>query len=213
MDTLDSDPDRHAAPRPDLTPMIDLIFLLLVFLLLTTRFVDEEEILQQLLRQSGPAPVEAAIDPPNTVHIVAHPEVAPAPATALDAGWLADLARQDRSIRLRVGRSSTLIDPDAAPQETLRRIHDFLDAQLGARELPGVAARGDQDPVAIHCFSRLPWRYACWLYDAVRAYELQRGGDHLALRGERRVDFAPPPVRGITALPAGRELRGLLDLR
>jgi len=53
-----SEPRRHSNVVLNLTPLIDIVFLLLVFFMLTAHFIEEERIDIQLPKASSSEPVE-----------------------------------------------------------------------------------------------------------------------------------------------------------
>lgn len=207
--------------RTDLTPLIDLVFLLLVFFILTTQFKREEEVLWQLLPTDRGAVGEAhePLVPPDAVAIVIVPgDVQPgADVAELDALAGSRAPTAVPSVRLRLDGEELLLDGGEDPERQLERIHTFLIAGLQRRELAGLP-RDEQDPIELHCFSGLPYKYALMAYDVVREHEIAIAGkaDFSAERGvvlERRVAFAPPRLRDYTTHERGRELRELLAIR
>ena len=98
--------------------------------------------------------------------------------------------------------SQSLTDSDE-----LQRVHQMVHAALAAHETADVL-RSDQDPIVIHCFSGLPWKYALAAYDSVRAYEAQFVADEGVLRADhaRAVTWAPPLVRNVNNWAMGNEL-------
>ena len=235
--------DRIAEGRLDLVPMIDCIMLLLLFFMLTTRFVPEERVLKQLLPttqghlDTAPAvPAELSV-----VRVLITPagvqrggELAQS-ARSLDAWLRAQVAAAPRGIlpaaELRVGNRSAVLplaiadlaaigSPAANP--AVERLHAFLAAELAAYELPG-RERSGQAPVEIHACSALSWQFALAAYDAVRGYEAQRDpasapGRHgfsadQLGQAARPVRFAPPRVRAAHAWELGQELYEILHAR
>ena len=69
--------DKIAEGKLDLVPMIDCIMLLLLFFILTTKFVAEEKAIASLLptdKGQAPSPATAPVDPPKTINICIYPE-------------------------------------------------------------------------------------------------------------------------------------------
>ena len=211
----------------DLTPMIDIIFLLLIFFLLTTVFVREEQVLGALLpTDSGQHRDPVALRPPQDVMAVVFPyDPADPMAYARGAGdgraeYFADLWRQrpmSHHAVLRFGNADdhlvidgrALADHGVVAAEQIRAIHRHVAEHLHRYE-EDHGTRSDQPPVVVRCFSGLPWRYAVAVYDAIRAYEFSAaraiGIDPQDLTIARRVVFAPPPLRGGHHLGSGVEL-------
>jgi hypothetical protein len=94
-----------------------------------------------------------------------------------------------------------------------------LDRRLHKYEKSGVAGRQEQDPIEIHCFSGLPWKFALVAFDAVRHYEHQASGEQGSEVGwmdaatTRRISFAPPRIRDSSRHELGDELFELTHLR
>jgi biopolymer transport protein ExbD len=218
---IDPDPDAEREEKPNLTPLIDIVFLLLVFLILTTRFIQDEEIIGQLLAPQGQHPTPVQVDLRPQVNLALHPGGLPATRSAaeLDAFAAAYAPTGFESVMLRSGGDEFLLDPQADPQQQLDALTGFIHAALGRAELADLP-REAQDPITIHCFSGLPWRYALWAYDAVRGYERDQAAGHKAMlngyetdRPTRPISFAPPRIRNSSQHERGRELRDLLVIR
>jgi hypothetical protein len=203
--------DEQDEQRCDMTPMIDLIFLLLIFFILSARFVAPEQAIQALLPRDGSGPVQSMLaEPPIQVRILPDAVSAGAGPHQLQAAWDAGhLSRQQAE--LRIGGSSLSLDGRQLDQPQgseaiLMAIHGAVAAALGAHERPG-QPRGRQTPVEIHCFSDLPWKYALAAYDAARAYERSVGGTTGAgALAERQLSFSAPHLRNHDPLAAGEEL-------
>ncbi|MFW5750439.1 MAG: biopolymer transporter ExbD [Planctomycetota bacterium] len=224
------DDEKREDVAGDMTPMIDIIFLLLIFFLLTTSFIPEEQVVANLLpTQTGqrPRPVVDQVQPVNVL-IYPHDRRDPT-AYARGAGgvqyfhqlWASSPVTRDAT--LRIGNSETvcrmhgdlLARPGGDRQmiRHLRVIHDYL-AQALARA-DGVRAREERaqmDPIVIQCFSGLPWKYALVAYDGIRAYEAAHGGAQGAddLSAAREVAFAPPRLRAHHEWELGKELNEII---
>ncbi|MCW8847988.1 MAG: biopolymer transporter ExbD [Sedimenticola sp.] len=68
-----SEPKRHSNVVLNLTPLIDIVFLLLVFFMLTAHFIEEERIDIQLPKASSSDPLEN--DQYVTVHLTPQGEL------------------------------------------------------------------------------------------------------------------------------------------
>ena len=57
------------ANKPNMTPLIDIVFLLLVFFILTTKFIPEEKVIKQLLPtdQGSRSVQQEMIDEPEDI--------------------------------------------------------------------------------------------------------------------------------------------------
>ena len=215
----------------DMTPMIDIVFLLLIFFLLTTTFVMPEKAIAQLLptEQGTSAQSVPDIEKPDDIVI----SIVPA---EMERGFQPSWYQQkwDTDVQrdlawLRVGQSEPLLIDGGAmrfanieqEQQHLGEIHQYIADQLQRREL-GAAQRKDEASVLIHCYSGLPWRYALSVFDSVIAYEHdQAKTDGAALgtaiaqhnAGARTVDFAGPPIRHASIYPQGDELYYIVHKR
>ena len=169
--------------RLDLVPMIDCVMLLLMFFILTSSFTSEEQRISALLStEGGPGP-GAPVAQPEVVRVVVLPG-------------------EGRCARVRIGGGDEMVldgavmaQPGGAEVEAaIDAFHATLAARLAVYEKAG--ARAGQTPVEIHCATRLPWRHAIAVYDAVRAYEQARLPDpSVALSDQRSVAFGAPTVR------------------
>ena len=169
--------------RLDLVPMIDCIMLLLMFFIMTSSFRSEEQRISALLSTKGGPGPGIAIAQPQLVRVVALPG-------------------KGGSARVRIGGGdevtldgATLALPGGPVVEAaITAFHAAMAARLTPYEQPG--ARSAQPPVEIHCATRLPWRDALAIYDAVRAYEATRlSGADVALVDQRQVAFGAPGLR------------------
>lgn len=186
--------------RSDLTPLIDLVFLLLVFFLLTTTFLAPELALDSLLpTDTGSRQESRLIDPPEAVVLTVVPAGLPDRGTPTDFAhaWRAPGPRAP--VEVRAGRSRLALP--VADQAVLDALGPFVATALASGD--ALTSEGPA-PVEIACFSGLPWRYALWTYDAVRDTARQDGR-------ERKVGFAPPAVAGDRVY--GRELAALVHAR
>ncbi len=216
-----------------LTPMIDIIFLLLIFFLLTTVFVPEERVLSALLPTDiGEHRDPVVLQPPQDVMVAVFPYdpgnptsyARGAAAGSVRAEYFADLWRQRPIVShaaLRFGNADDqlVIDGRALAEHSSRTsgqidaVHQYVAEQLRRHE-EDHPSRVDQPPVVLRCFSGLPWRYAVVVYDAVKAYEYTAaraiGADPQDLTTARRVVLAPPPVRGGHHFGSGQELAEII---
>lgn len=200
-DTSDDSLDRG---RVDLVPMIDCIMLLLLFFMMTTKFTAEEQRLSSLLPTDQGAGDRKTLELPRQINLT----VVPAGADpALDAAALQrGLIDSPRAADLRIGNRDPLrLHGDGSDLEA---IHRYVAEALAPYEIAG-AARTEQLPIDIHCFSGMPWRHALAAYDAVRGYELAKGSQTIA----RSVSMAPPRIRDATPTIRGEELWEILHLR
>ena len=185
----------------DLVPMIDCVMLLLLFFILTSSFTSEEQRIAALLStEGGPGPGKS-IEQPQIVRVVVLPG-------------------EGRSARVRIGGGEEMVldgnalaqPGGAAVEAAIDAFHATLAARLEVYEKGG--ARTDQTPVEIHCATRLPWRHAIAVYDAVRAYEQTRLPDpSVALSDQRSVAFGAPTVRRTATDNESDELDRLERLR
>jgi len=215
--------EENAVPL-DMTPMIDCVFLLLIFFMLTSRFIPDEKELAALLPRTGPQNVASPPVISERVRVAITPAGAPVGAGDRELDAWAGRARQDGFgvAELRLGGGEPLrIDlnalsmPKGPELDTeLERVHRHVAEHLAQVE-QGALSRGAAPEVEIHCFSGLPWSFAVIVYDAVRGYEAEHFGgrnDHRALADARVVNFAPPRIRNISGLEDGKELGEILRL-
>ena len=198
----------------NMMPLIDIVFLLLIYFMLTMTFVDDEKWIRHLLDTrsgQGPGPTLEK----HEINICVYPAGAPdyESSMALDE-WFKE-ERQMRTIIFRVGSAQIEVDRRADDEQELERVHAFITQELHRFELDR-ATRDNQDPIKVHCFSALPWQYAAAAYDAVRAYEQDMGFNYKKatdLIAAREFGFAPPEIRDAYAHQYGRELFRLAHLR
>lgn len=186
----------------DLVPMIDCVMLLLLFFILTSSFTSEEQRISALLStKEGQDTTAPSVKQPEIVRVVVLPG-------------------EGRSARVRIGGGEELVLDGAAlaqpggagVEAAIDAFHAALAARLEVYEKGG--ARTEQIPVEIHCATRLPWRHAIAVYDAVRAYEQARLPDpSVALSDQRSVAFGAPTVRRTATDNEGDELERLERLR
>lgn len=221
------DPTEQEDIKGDMTPMIDIIFLLLIFFLLTTKFIVPEKMISQLLptnkgQASSSPPV---VEPPQDLNILIYPEgfARGMGVQQMHNMWMES---QDSSVAmLQVSNNPpTRIESSAIARSThsdnldpiLGGVYAYIAGYMEAAEIPG-APRKDQRPVVIHCFSALHWKYALIAYDAVRQFERDKAGGRItnsdALREAREVSFAPPRIRNYHTWELGNELWEILHMR
>jgi biopolymer transport protein ExbD len=168
--------------KADMTPMIDVIFLLLIFFILTTKFIPEEKIIASILPNKGSSSAqtqeEEQLDPVKVRIYPASMTVGLGPQQ-LDQMWHED--RDSAQVVVKIGNTDTGVIIDGLKlgsrnadesEGELEKIHGYVNQALLAVE--GLAApnpRSEQATVEIHAFSGLPWKYALSSYDAVRQYE------------------------------------------
>jgi biopolymer transport protein ExbD len=122
-----------------MTPMIDVVFLLLIFFLLTSTFQASEELLPTHLPQTGA--VEAQIDVP--------PEVQDLEQIVIDLRWPGRLV-----VELNGGR-----------YEDLQRVRAVL---VGTDGQPGLGALAPELPVILDVEDAVPLEYVVDVYDLCR---------------------------------------------
>ncbi len=211
----------------DLTPMIDIVFLLLIFFILTTSFTSEPKILAVIMPPSGQAKQVPSDIPPRTIRIAVVPAGLPAQRSEADYQGIAQNLRQGRIDRLSVrmgGEIITDIDVSilrhgdvAAQIAEIQRIQTAIHAGLAQREISPEPDRSQASPIEIHAWSGLPWAGVTTVFDAVRAYERDTFASAMVVSADvahlRPVSFAAPGIRDYTRNQDGRELADLLVLR
>ena len=224
--------DSQSDGKLDLVPMIDCVMLLLLFFILTTRFVSEEKQIAALLPAHGQSNVQLqnqVIIPPPEIHLVVSP--ADLPIGLDEHGYQRAWENIQRlrgtsalTAHLRIGGSDPITmearlmqsSDHALAQSLINGIHAHVERELSAREQPG--GRKEQAPVNIHCFSGLSWGYALVAYDAVRAYEgkfqpVSSTPSSVMDDQQRTVTFAPPRIRDHNNHELGQELWELKHLQ
>jgi len=226
-------PEDNAVPL-DMTPMIDCIFLLLIFFILTSKFTPDEKAITSLMptdKGQAAAPSQSPI-PKEQVNIKIFPagmtkgyqpsdyrdrlttmrtQLAGKP---LDAVWIQ--VGGDEPVEIQ-GAVLRLAGGEAVKGE-VEKIHTYLRSALDSRKATDGASRKDSQPVIIHCFSGLSWKYALLAYDAVRDYERVVSGGKIATKAAdlldaREVMFAPPRVRNYSTNEDGNELYEIIQMR
>jgi len=225
----------------DMTPMIDIVFLLLIFFMLTTKFTPDEKAISSLMptnmgqaQASSPSPV-----PPDQINIKIYPRT-PGPVSTtnqfirnLQPSAYRDLLtpilaeRQGRAIddiSVQVGggpatpiEGKYLSMPGGPLLDTqLRNFKNTILEGLESRDNQA-AVRKDAPPIIIHCFSKLSWKYALLAYDSVRAFEADKGAGIITKNSDlinaRQVAFAPPRVRNYSANEDGNELYEIIHMK
>jgi len=204
--------------RPDLTPLIDIVFLLLVFLLLTTDFVAPERVIHQLLPTDQGPSQEITIIPETEIHFAVHPAGI---SRDMELAALHEFARSPAASRpgavvVRCLDRRLVVDLAEPPERRLERIHGFVDGLLADQERPG-HERAKQMPVVIHCYSGLAWSHALAVFDAAREYEGRHGRPEVISSSDwarmRELSLASPPQRDYDQRAWVHELRRLLVVR
>jgi biopolymer transport protein ExbD len=226
--------EKIAEGKLDLVPMIDCIMLLLLFFILTTKFVAEEKAIASLLptdKGQAPSPATKPVDPPKMVNICIYPEgfvkglreseyQAKYEALKKIVGEVLPVAYLrmggDEPVPINGNSFSRKNHPEL--QANMRLVHDTIERGLVRRENPSVAGRKEQDAVVIHCFSGMSWKFALVAYDAVRDYEGAKMGSKMATDPSqwdnvREVQFAPPRVRNYSAKEQGSELFEIINMQ
>jgi len=214
--------DEDDEVKGDMTPMIDIIFLLLIFFLLTTKFIPDEKVLGSLLpADKGQAAASAPIEEPNNCNILIYPWGYPKnqQPSFYDNKWHTEGGSGDAALAVG-GNSPTMIDGSelAAKGEDnpeLEKVHGYIHGFMDEFEKGG--PRKDQDPVIIHCFSGMPWKFALAAYDAVRRWEAEQVGKvELSpedMQNAREVTFAPPRLRDYREWEMGYELFEIIHMK
>lgn len=223
--------DEDEEVKGDMTPMIDIIFLLLIFFILTTKFVPNEKAIANLMpTDKGQAATSPpVVEPPEDINIRIWPFGMPLTAGVqeLDEQWEAMLENgtAGRQAIMQIGNTAPLLIKGANFEmgisaeiqiSEVAKVQAYIREQLKLRSKEG--GRSEQDPVVIHCFSGMPWKYAIVAYDAVRHYEaINAGGltgaNPQELLNAREVNFAPPRVRNYHTWERGNELWEIMNLK
>jgi biopolymer transport protein ExbD len=220
VDPLDED-----EVKSDMTPMIDIIFLLLIFFILTTKFVVPEKAISQLLptnkgQASASPPV---VEPPQDINILVYPAgfTRGMGVEQMDTMWKSTedtsqaMLRVSNQAALPMVGSALRAERQAALRQPMGEIEAYIHGHLEAAEVPG--SRKEQRPVVIHCFSGLSWKYAILAYDAVRTFEGKKVTVDMSfsdrLREAREVSFSPPRVRNYHTWELGNELWEIINMK
>lgn len=223
----------------DMTPMIDCIFLLLIFFILTTKFTPDEKAIASLMptdkgqaQASSPSPV-----PKEQVNIKIYPRT-PGATNQFIKGYqpsdyrnfLAPIleergGRAINDILVQVGGDPAVpvdgkyLSLKGGPEleSNLNAFQGSILKGLETRE-NGAGVRKDAPPIIIHCYSRLPWKFALLAYDSVREFESKQAGAGVITKNEdllnaREVTFAPPRIRNYSANEDGNELFEIINLQ
>jgi len=210
-----------------LTPLIDIIFLLLIFFILTTKFIAHEKVISNLLpTDKGQAlTTPPVVEPPPDINVCIYPDgmTQQMQPSELEAAWKDGYPENTQEAVFRIGREGQIVvdgkalgsESKAVAEPAVAAIHDYVRDRLARVEAGG--SRKDQPPVVIHCFSGMPWKYALVAYDAVRASEAARSGQTGSMSQEqlenaREVNFAPPRIRNFHTWQFGYELSDILAL-
>ncbi len=221
----------------DITPMIDIIFLLLIFFLLTTKFIAEEKVIASILPttkgQAQPQPDD--LEPPDDINVLVFPHDPNNPgAFARGAGgveYFDNLWRQNPATdfaTLRVGNADQVYiingrylgqrEGGEAMVRHVAEVHEYLFQQLSRFET-NQTPRSEETPIVLHCFSGMPWKYALLVYDAIRGYEGRvagHGGRAMTqddMLTAREVSFAPPRLRQYHEWEHGNELVEIIHMQ
>lgn len=223
----------------DMTPMIDIVFLLLIFFMLTTKFTPDEKAITSLMptdkgqaQSTSQSPV-----PKEQINIKIYPR-SPGTTNQFVRGYQPSDYRNFLTPILaeRQGRAidDVIVQVGGGPATPIEgqwlstKGGPQLDTQMDAfiqTIMQGLAerdnnatSRKDAPPVIIHCFSRLAWKYALLAYDAVRKFEAeQKGAGIIAKNAElanaREVTFAPPRIRNYSSNEDGNEIYEIIHLQ
>lgn len=215
-----------ASAAVDWTPLIDIVFLLLIFFILTTTFKPDIVMLGALMPAQGQATAPPRDIPLPTVRISVVPAGIDLHADeATYERWAQEVRRNPiDTVAVRMGgQLLTTIDlrllrrgEESAQTAELMRVHAIIHAGLAAREDGSGGPRAQAPPIEIHAWSGLPWASVTTVFDAVRAYESAAHGtvitEQAHLRNARPLAFAPPRIRN-TVREDGRELYEIVRLR
>ncbi|MFW5828689.1 MAG: biopolymer transporter ExbD [Planctomycetota bacterium] len=227
--------ERENEIKGDMTPMIDIIFLLLIFFILTTKFVPNEKAISNLMpTDQGQAKAEdmSIVEPPQDINVRIWPaglSFTSGPAE-LQQTWdrMESRGTANQQATMQIGNGPTLLidgkglskgADKSAQTAQVAKVHEYIRNELEKREISGDAMdRSTQNPVVIHCFSGLAWKYGLVAFDAVRNYEAQKAGSGLASRPDamdraRKVNFAPSRSRLYENQPEGNELADIINLK
>ena len=124
-----------------MTPMIDVIFLLLIFFILTAKFRIPEQFLDAFLPQEGSGQGGAAVIEPLLVHI-----------SSTDGGCLVE-----------IGTAEKVVIHDEARDEGIAAFANSL------VEVLAVQKRAASDPIEIECEDDVEWDYLVKIYNVLNA--------------------------------------------
>lgn len=207
----------------DMTPMIDIIFLLLIFFILTSKFVPDEKFLVSILpTDKGTASVSASPVEKEEIHIRVYPaQFTPGHQPSVyDKAWkdTRDVSKAKYQIGnlnfIEISGADLMERAGTKVNSALDNVHGYITTHLATFEQGGV--RKDLPPIIIHGFTGLPWKYVLVAYDAVRAYENRQGSaadDVTQMQNAREVNFAPPRVRQYREWEMGYELWEILNTK
>jgi biopolymer transport protein ExbD len=225
-------PEDNSVPL-DMTPMIDCIFLLLIFFILTSKFQPDEKAIASLMptdKGQAAAPSESPI-PKEQVNIKIYPAgMAKGYQPSDYRNQLLELRRQIngpiQTVWVQVGGDDPVEIKGALLREAggegvkqeVEKFHSYLHQALDARKGSDGASRKEAQPVVIHCFSGLSWKFALLAYDAVRDYERKASGGKTIVKANelleaREVMFAPPRIRNYSTNEDGNELYEIIHMR
>lgn len=227
-------PEDNTVPM-DMTPMIDCIFLLLIFFILTSKFTPDEKSIASLMptdkgqaAAASPSPV-----PKEQINIKIYP--APMVKGHQPSAYRDQLkgirdslppGKPIRMVYVQIGGDDpievdgnllVLSGGDEVKRE-VDKVHSYILEKMKARTT-GAASQKDEQPVLIHCFSGLSWKFAILAYDAVRNAELKITGSAKALISKnellnaREVMFTPPRIRNYSSNEEGNELYEIISMR
>jgi biopolymer transport protein ExbD len=224
---------NDAEDKVNMIPMIDTMLFLILFFMLVTKFTPDEKSITRLLptdkgQSSGPSSKPV---PTEQINIAIYP-------SGLQKGFqpsqyrdqmnaMIDNGSFNSAVYIRVGgadpieiKGNPLSEHGMGSQlmkDQVNQLHAYIDKELSTRE-GGAAARKDQPPVIVSCFSGLSWKYALLAYDAVRAHEVKAAKGRINatnadLLDAREVTFAPPRIRNYNSNELGNELYEIVHLR
>ena len=226
-------PEDNAVPM-DMTPMIDCIFLLLIFFILTSKFTPDEKAIASLMptdkgqaAAASPSPV-----PKEQVNIKIYP--APMVKGHQPSEYLAQLkniraqlgGKPINNVYIQIGGDNPIevdgrflvLQGGDEVKRQVDNVHAYILEAMKAR-MTGAASQKEEQPVLIHCYSGLSWKFAILAYDAVRNAELKITGAVKALENKaqlqsaREVMFTPPRIRNYSSNEGGNELYEIISMR
>lgn len=225
-------PEDNTVPM-DMTPMIDCIFLLLIFFILTSKFTPDEKAIASLMptdkgqaSAASPSPV-----PKQQINVKIYP--APMVKGHQPSEYRTQLktirdqlgGRPINNVYIQIGGDNP-IEVDGrylvlqGGDEVKRQVdgvHAYILEAMKARAT-GAATQKDEQPVLIHCYSGLSWKFAILAYDAVRNAELKMTGaaksleNKAQLQNAREVMFTPPRIRNYSGNEDGNELYEIISM-